>query len=144
MRVLLLYALLLTVVSCTSPTASQDEQPNTQDSRVLSVEALPDAIPADGVSTMTIFVEYRVNGEPVADSTRIILLNPMGTLAAGTIYTADGVALDTLTADTVAGLGWLMAYADGVRDSIEIMFTSVDAGPGALARPSSGTHETSN
>jgi hypothetical protein len=33
------------------------------------------------------------------------------------------VALDTLTSDTIAGSGWLIAYAQGRRDSTEIMFT---------------------
>ncbi|MCB9357662.1 MAG: hypothetical protein H6505_03725 [Calditrichaeota bacterium] len=134
MRYLVLCMLLVWVVSCTSPTNSTEENINSQDVITLSVSALPNAIPADGVSTMTIFVEYRINGQPVADSTRVILLNPMGTLGAGTIYTTEGIALDTLTADSSAGLGWLIAYADGLRDSTEIMFTSADAGPIALPR----------
>jgi len=123
MRTLLIGIIALWCVSCTSPTDSTTDEPNTQETRSLSIDARPSAIPADGLSTMTIFVEYRVNGTPVADSTRVILLNPMGTLNAGTIYTTGGVALDTLTSDTTAGLGWLIAYADGIRDSIEIMFT---------------------
>lgn len=126
MRFLLICIAALWFVSCTSPTDSTDDTPNTTETRTLTIEARPNAIPADGISTMTIFCEYHVNGEPVADSTRIILLNPMGTLAAGTIYTVGGVALDTLTSDTLAGLGWLIAYSEGIRDSAEIMFTSVD------------------
>lgn len=132
MRILVLSLALLWVVSCTSPTESEPDTPQAQDTYVLTVQALPSAIPADGTSQLTVFVEYRINDAPVADSTRIILLNPMGTLSAGTIYTVGGVALDTLTADSVAGLGWLVAYSDGHRDSTEIMFTSVDAGPDAL------------
>ncbi|NUO20102.1 hypothetical protein HUU59_11690 [bacterium] len=123
MRFILLCALAVWFQSCTSPTDSNEDTPQAAETRTLTVEARPNAIPADGVSTMTIFVEYHVNGEPVTDSTRVILLNPMGTLNAGTIYTFGGVALDTLTADTLAGLGWLVAYADGIRDSVEIMFT---------------------
>ncbi len=123
MRISLLCVLALWFISCTSPTDPVPNTPQSQDEHTLTVEARPSAIPADGVSHTTIFVEYRVNGDPVPDSTRIILLNPMGTLSAGTIYTVAGVALDTLTADTVAGLGWLIAYADGLRDSAEIMFT---------------------
>ncbi len=123
MRIFLMFVLAFWFVSCTSPTDSTPDVPNSEDTHTLTVEARPSAIPADGVSHTTIFVEYRVNGEPVADSTRIILLNPMGTLNAGTIYTLGGVALDTLTSDTLAGLGWLVAYADGIRDSAEIMFT---------------------
>lgn len=123
MKNLLLLIPLLWIVSCTAPTSSEPDTPDSQTSRVLSVEARPGAIPADGTSRMTIFVEYRVDGLPVSDSTRIIILNPMGTLSSGTVYTNSGVALDTLTADTLAGLGWLIVYADGLRDSTEIMFT---------------------
>ncbi len=123
MRIFLMFVLAFWFVSCTSPTDSTPDVPNSEDTHTLTVEARPSAIPADGVSHTTIFVEYRVNGEPVADSTRIILLNPMGVLNAGTIYTLGGVALDTLTSDTTAGLGWLIAYSDGIRDSTEIMFT---------------------
>ncbi len=126
MRVILLCALAAWFVSCTAQDDPNPVTPSSEDTHTLTVEARPNAIPADGVSHTTIFVEYRVNGEPVADSTRIILLNPMGTLNAGTIYTLGGVALDTLTSDTIAGLGWLVAYSDGIRDSAEIMFTSVN------------------
>ncbi len=143
MRVILLMVLTIWFVSCTSPTDTNDDTPDATDTYSLTVEARPSAIPADGFSHTTIFVEYRVNGEPVVDSTRIILLNPMGTLNAGTIYTFGGVALDTLTSDTVAGLGWLVAYADGIRDSAEIMFTSAGAGPSALPRPSLQNFDTS-
>jgi hypothetical protein len=132
MRILVLSLALVWVVSCTAPTESNTETPYSEDVYSLNVQAAPSAIPADGASQLTVFVEYRINDEPVADSTRIILLNPMGTLSAGTIFTFGGVALDTLTADTLAGLGWLVAYSDGHRDSTEIMFTSVDAGPNAL------------
>jgi hypothetical protein len=132
MRNLLLLIPLLWIVSCTSPTSTEPETPDSQTTRILTVEARPSAIPADGVSHMTIFIEYRVDGLPVTDSTRIIILNPMGALAAGTVYTNSGVALDTLTSDSTAGLGWLVVYADGLRDSTEIMFTSADAGPLAL------------
>lgn len=111
------------MMSCTSPTESNDDNNNTTPSKSLAVDARPSAIPADGSSRMTIFIEYREDGVAVPDSTRIILLNPMGTLAHGTVYTVGGVALDTLTSDSSAGIGWLVAYADGLRDSIEIMFT---------------------
>ena len=141
MRRVLLTLSLLWIASCTSPTDSTDDTTQAEDVYALTVQALPSAIPADGVSKLTVFVEYRINDQPVADSTRVILLNPMGTLAAGTIYTMGGVALDTLTADSVAGIGWLVAYADGLRDSTEIMFTSVDAGPDALPRDSFGNSD---
>jgi hypothetical protein len=54
----------------------------------------------------------------------VILLNTMGSLGRGIIYTRNGTALDTLTSDTTAGSGWLIAYSGGLRDSAEVMFTA--------------------
>jgi hypothetical protein len=90
----------------------------------LSVEAQPSAIPANGTSHLVVFVELLQGDAAAADSTEVILLNTMGTLKCGVIYTRGGVALDTLTSDTTAGSGWLIAYALGERDSTEIMFTA--------------------
>ena len=59
MRFLLLSALAIWFVSCTSPTDSTPDVPNSEDTHTLTVEARPNAIPADGVSHTTIFVEYR-------------------------------------------------------------------------------------
>lgn len=123
MKSLLLIAMAFIWTACTAPTDPEPDNTLSEDTTILTIQALPAAIPADGVSKATVFVEFRINGEPVADSTRIIVLNSVGTLANGTVYATGGVAIDTLTSDTVAGLGWLIAYSDGVRDSIEIMFT---------------------
>jgi hypothetical protein len=90
----------------------------------LSVEAQPRTVTADGISHLVVFTEMRLGGNAVADSTEIILLNTMGTLGKGVVYTHSGVALDTLTSDTTAGLGWLIACANGLRDSVQITFTA--------------------
>ncbi|RPH95981.1 hypothetical protein EHM69_02575 [candidate division KSB1 bacterium] len=92
----------------------------------LSVEAQPPTIRADGISRLVIFVEMRQGEQAVNDSTQIILLNSIGTLQQGIIYTSGGVALDTLKSDTTAGSGWIIAYSQGLRDSVEIMFTALD------------------
>ncbi|MBI5060304.1 hypothetical protein HZB60_11055 [candidate division KSB1 bacterium] len=89
----------------------------------ISVEAQPWSVPADGESQIVIFVECFEAGHPVADSTEIVLLNTIGTLQSGTLLTQGGIALDTLTADSAAALGMVIAYTQGVRDTVEIMFT---------------------
>jgi hypothetical protein len=115
----------LALWSCTSPTDSKVE-PDPVIETYISVEARPSAIPANGTSRLVIFTEYRLNGEPVPDSTRIILLNTIGTLGRGELYTQDGIAIDTLTSDTVVALGMIYAVSSGVRDSVEIAFEPVD------------------
>ena len=115
-------AVMLVVSGCTSP--ADDNNPTGPGPELnLSVEAQPSAIPANGTSHLVVFVELLLGEEPVSDSTEVILLNTIGTLGRGVIYTRNGVALDTLTSDTTAGSGWLIAYAQGRRDSTEIMFT---------------------
>jgi len=111
---------------CTSPTDSNDDNQEPVSSTVFTVEARPSRVPADGHSKMVIFTEYRENNQPVPDSTRIILLNTIGTLGLGELYTQDGIAIDTLTADSTVALGVVIAVAPGVRDSIEIAFEPVD------------------
>jgi hypothetical protein len=108
---------------CSSPTKS-NEVTTTQPVLKLSVEAEPSSIIADGNSRMVIFTEFLSDDLPIADSTEIILLNTIGTLQLGKIYTHAGVGLDTLKSDTSASMGWVIAYALGMRDSIEIMFTA--------------------
>jgi hypothetical protein len=117
----------LLIWSCTSPTNSNEDEPDPVITSYLSVEASPDAIPADGTSQTVIFTEFRQNGEAVPDSTRIILLNTIGTLGLGELFTMDGIAIDTLTSDTVVALGMIYAIADGLRDSVEIAFEPVEA-----------------
>jgi hypothetical protein len=89
----------------------------------VSVEAQPWTVPADGESRIVIFVECFESGQPVADSTEVVLLNTIGTLNSGTLLTHGGIALDTLQADTSVGLGMVIAYSHGVRDTVEVMFT---------------------
>jgi hypothetical protein len=119
---ILLAAVVLVFTGCTS--SKDHDQPTGPTGEVtLTIEAHPSTISADGESQLVVFTEMRQGGEPVADSTEIILLRTIGSLGRGIVYTQDGVALDTLTSDTVAGSGWLIAYSQGIRDSVEIMFT---------------------
>lgn len=110
------------VSGCSSPT--DDNPAGPQPLLTLTVEARPSAIPANGISRTVIFAELKRGDNAAADSTEVILLNSIGRLGRGIVYTRGGVALDTLTSDTTAALGWIVAYSQGVRDSVEIMFTT--------------------
>jgi hypothetical protein len=120
--IFLLIGVAALIIGCTS-TDDNNKPTGPTPEIALSVEAQPATIPANGVSRMVVFVEMMQGDEPVADSTQVILLNTIGTLGKGVVYTYNGVALDTLASDTIAGSGWLIAYANGRRDSVEIMFT---------------------
>jgi hypothetical protein len=122
---LLLLGAALVFLGCTPQKSDKNPVTSNPTSIALSVEAQPATIRADGISRMVVFVELQRNEQPVGDSTQVILFHTIGTLGLGTVFTRSGVALDTLTSDTTAGTGWLIAYADGVRDSVEIMFTQV-------------------
>ncbi|MDD5088783.1 MAG: hypothetical protein PHI18_08300 [bacterium] len=112
---------LLIAGGCTS----SDETPEGPSPQMtVSVEARPQAVPADGVSRIVLFAEVRRGESAAADSTEVILLNTLGTLQQGIIYTRGGIALDTLTSDTVAGNGWIIAYSQGARDSVDVFFTA--------------------
>ncbi|HEY3295207.1 MAG TPA: hypothetical protein VGL38_07200 [bacterium] len=116
------FCFLLFFSACTSP--KTEHNPVLQPEITLLVEAQPQTVPADGSSRMVVFVELRHGSDAVADSTEIILLNTKGTLGKGILYTHSGAALDTLTSDTTSGAGWLIACAEGLRDSAAIIFTA--------------------
>ncbi len=120
-NILLILAISFALAGC-APVDDEGDDGSPILNTQLSVEAQPWSIRADGASRMVIFVEFREQGTPVPDSTQIILLNSIGTLSAGILYTRAGIALDTLTSDTVAALGYIVAYSNGMRDSVEIAF----------------------
>jgi len=124
MQILLAVGVACFLAGCSTP-ADDDGPTGPEPTIALSVEAQPQAIPANGNSRLVVFTEVRRGDQAVADSTEVVLLNSMGTLQHGIVYTHGGVALDTLTSDTSAGTGWVIAYTQGVRDSVEIMFTEV-------------------
>ena len=124
LAVLAALSALLIAAGCTP---SDDDTPNGPSPQmIVSVEAQPQTVPANGVSRIVVFAEVRRGESAVADSTEVILLNTIGTLQQGVVYTRSGVALDTLISDTIAGSGWIIAYAQGTRDSVDIFFTSTD------------------
>jgi hypothetical protein len=124
LSVLLIAGCSVLLLSCSSPKTDDNNPVTPPVTATLGIEAQPATIPADGNSRLVVFVEMKRGDVAVEDSTQVILLNSMGTLGKGIVYTHSGVALDTLVSDTTAGMGWIIAYAEGVRDSVEIMFTS--------------------
>jgi hypothetical protein len=118
--ILLVAALFFIANGCTSPTEKVEETEET--GLVVSVEAVPQVITADGVSESVIFVEVQRNGVSVPDSTQVLLFRTLGRLKGGRAYTYQGVALDTLVADTTAGTSSVIAYVEGQRDTVDIVF----------------------
>jgi len=113
----------LLIAGCTS----SDDTPSGPSPQItVSVEARPQTVPANGTSRIVVFAEVRRGESAAADSTEVILLNTIGSLQQGVVYTRGGVALDTLVSDTVAGSGWIIAYSQGTRDSVDILFTAAD------------------
>jgi hypothetical protein len=110
--------------ACTTAKNDHSNPVQSNSTITLTVQVEPSSIPADGSSRSTVFVEIMRGDVPVNDSTEVILLRTIGSLGRGIVYTHNGTALDTLTSDTTAGSGWLIAYSGGVRDSAEIMFTA--------------------
>lgn len=120
---LLLSLLALFAWGCAPAEDTPDADHNSGSQLTISLEAQPWSIPADGTSRIVLFAECRLNGAAIADSTEIIFLNTIGTLRSGVVLAHSGVALDTLVADSTAALGYVIAYCQGVRDTVEIMFT---------------------
>jgi hypothetical protein len=112
----------LFMFSCAPAEDTTDDGGGSVPTLAVTLEAQPWSVPADGSSRIVLFAECRIGGTPVADSTEVIFLNTIGTLQGGVVLTRSGVALDTLVADSTAALGYVIAYCEGMRDTVEIMF----------------------
>ncbi len=117
---LVVAALFFIANGCTSPSEEIEEIEET--GLVLSVEAVPQVIAANGVSESVIFVEVQRNGVSVPDSTQVLLFRTLGRLKGGRAFTYQGVALDTLVSDTTAGTSSVIAYVEGQRDTVDVVF----------------------
>jgi hypothetical protein len=118
---ILITASLFVIIGCTSPTKENSEE-GEPIGIVLSVNAVPMALTADGQSEAVIFCEVRRGGTWASDSTQVILFQTMGRLKGGTVLTSQGVALDTLVSDTLSGICQVIAYVEGERDTVEVIF----------------------
>jgi hypothetical protein len=113
-------ALLFIIIGCTSPTDENSESIPT--GVTLSLNAVPLTLVANGRSEAIIFCEVQRNGDWIADSTQVLLFQTLGRLKCGTALTSQGVALDTLVSDTLSGICQVIAYVEGQRDTVEIIF----------------------
>ncbi len=120
---LIISLIFLCMNSCTSPTDSEKEGENVIGVQ-LSIEAVPDIIMADGTSESVIFVEVKQDGNYVPDSSQVLLFQTKGHLKVGRALTYHGVALDTLVSDTLAGASSVIAYYEGKRDTVMIIFAA--------------------
>ncbi len=113
-------ALLFVIIGCTSPT--DEESDSVPTGVTLSLNAVPMTLAANGRSEAIIFCEVQRNGDWIADSTQVLLFQTLGRLKCGTALTSQGVALDTLVSDTLSGICQVIAYVEGQRDTVEIIF----------------------
>lgn len=119
---LLIAVALLFASGCTSPT--DENEGNEETGIVISINAVPQIIAADGISEAVIFVEVQRNGAYVPDSTQVLLFQTLGHLKGGRTFTCQGVALDTLVSDTTAGTSSVIAYFEGQRDTAAVIFAA--------------------
>lgn len=113
-------ALLFVIIGCTSPT--DEESDSVPTGVTLSLNAVPMTLAANGRSEAIIFCEVQRNGDWIADSTQVLLFQTLGRLKCGTALTSQGVALDTLVSDTLSGICQVIAYVEGQRDTVEVIF----------------------
>ena len=114
-------AFLFIIMGCTSPT-EENSEPVESEGIVLSVSAVPMTLTADGQSEAIIFCEVKRDGVWASDSTQVLLFQTLGELKCGTVLTSQGVALDTLVSDTLSGICQVIAYVEGQRDTVEVIF----------------------
>ena len=121
--IFIIIALLFILMGCTSPTEENGDN-SEPIGIVLSVNAVPSTLTADGQSEAVIFCEVQRDGDWVPDSTQVLLFQTLGRLKCGTALTSQGVALDTLVSDTLSGICQVIAYVEGQRDTVEVFFVA--------------------
>ncbi len=116
-RRLLFAALVLAAIGCKA-TKPDDPRVDTRGVR-LTVDVVPLIIPADSVSTATVWVTVLEDGNPVADSTKVSMVATSGTVDSCS-YTTDGLAVATYRAAKESGITSIIAQAMGIRDTMNI------------------------
>ncbi len=87
----------------------------------------PDAVLADGVSTVTISVQVRnKNGSNVPDGTQVLFETSLGAIRPNLVETKNGFAQATLTSDAIAGTAKVTASVLAFRSTatIEVKFAA--------------------
>ena len=93
---------------------------------LISVDASPLSIPADGKSYSQILVTVLdQSGAPVLDDTEVRLSASAGDITPA-VYTTGGRAVAVLTAATIPQIAIVNAMADGAAGSVQVEFASSD------------------
>jgi hypothetical protein len=82
-------------------------------------------LPADGSSQATIRVELFTNAGLLVDGETVVLTTTLGTLAAGTVTTANGVAITTLTSEAVEGTAFVIASVENISATVAVPFVNI-------------------
>jgi hypothetical protein len=82
-------------------------------------------LPADGSSQATIRVELFTNAGLLVDGETVVLTTTLGTLAAATVTTANGVAITTLTSEAVEGTAFIVASVENISATVAVPFVNI-------------------
>jgi len=93
---------------------------------LISVEATPISIPADGRSYSQILITvFDASGDPVPDNTEVRLTATAGDITP-VVYTAGGRAFGILTSSTFPQTSVVNAYSEGTSGSAQVEFSASD------------------
>jgi len=112
------------------PVAPSDRSlsPRLQDPITLSVQAVPDRLPADGVSEASIWVAGRdESGQPIPDGTLLTASASLGRLAEGTAPSRDGVTRFRLIAAREVGTAIVTVRAGAAVTRVAVELVSASA-----------------
>lgn len=116
-----LFVFLALLLSVLIPTVGWSQTASVQLSKY------PDAVWADGASTVTISVQVRNrNGSNVPDGTQVLFETTLGSLRPNLVETKNGFAQATLTSDPIAGIAKVTASVLAYRSTatIEVKFAA--------------------
>jgi hypothetical protein len=82
-------------------------------------------LPADGSSQATIRVELFTNAGLLVDGEVVVLTTTLGTLAAATVTTANGVAITTLTSEAAEGTAFIVASVENISATVAVPFVNI-------------------
>jgi len=85
----------------------------------IDLAVVPQILPADTSKTATVWVTVLEGGDPVSDSTRVVLVATAGTVPPE-VFTTDGLAIASYRPALSTGIATLIAQVKGVRDTMNV------------------------
>jgi len=91
----------------------------------IHLSAHPSSIPADGISTSTIWAEVTVKDGNTPDSTLVRFVTTAGSIGENA-YTVGGLATVQLISGTTPTVARVTAYVNYVTDDVQVMIGNTD------------------